>query len=111
MVAKDLRIGNIVYYELQQKQIKVDSINIHECVDSPVFYKPIHIDKDVFNSFGFEEIYHTVFKKGNITLQFEGCINGYDKGWVWQELLGYMDGLRYAHQLQNFYFAINKEEL
>ena len=125
--AKELRIGNLIIgcneligtvFNINQSTLRYHVDNeLEDIYDEYENIRPIPLTKEWLINLGFQDDgggYYThqeslFFREHE--LYYETSINGYDKGWIIQSLLGGMHGLIYVHQLQNFYHALTNEEL
>jgi hypothetical protein len=122
MKANELRVGNLVKNQYDEKSIVIRGYDINdlcEGMDSEVF-QPIFITKEWLEKFGFEKE-----KYSNLTNIFfrlkvlsHGTISFYPKEEGFNIDLGTTSGyhfgttkIEYIHQLQNLYFAITGTEL
>jgi len=122
MKANELRIGNLVYSELDYCDIAITGILQTDVYSksgfAPVeYYKPIPLDEEWILKFGFIKVsdnyiiiesYHYQNNECWIYLlpdSFEFELNTMDE----RHNLGKQ--FKYVHQLQNLYFALTGEEL
>lgn len=110
MEAKELRIGNYLYYKDKPTAIEVHEIEtIEERQDHS--YKPIPLTEEWLLKFGFE---HKRTEKADnyyldhFRITFTDKKNIYI---VYANSLSFKYNKYYVHQLQNLYFALTGEEL
>ena len=120
MEAKELRIGNLVNYRIEDKfderkewleVSEIDAIDL-QCIDND--FSPIPITKEWLLKFGFKQIDDRSYKLRNFGkfIFFEQLKNSfafYPAGVL--NFLMRMDNLKSVHQLQNLYFALTGREL
>ena len=122
ILAKDLRIGNLLAYHGQSVHVMAidkvsaefgyftDSIGFERTFGSPDFPKHIPLTEEFLIRFGFEKRYEMFWRKGVIYLlmngeKFEFRFFGADTD------VFYIKPIEYVHSLQNLYFALCGEEL
>ena len=136
---KELRVGNYIFQHenkiVRVEQISSKKIELHECERVPVLFtedqricysdiiNPIPITMEFFRLNGeHTEIVHNdksrslYFKFGSITL--ESYTDPDYREWLACRVRpdnprdrNFISNIKYIHQLQNLYFAINQEEL
>jgi hypothetical protein len=129
MKASDLRIGNYLLFVNKLQEVssihsdntirlrKTKNDNCHGCysVDS-IAINPIPLTEELLLTFGFE--YHS-FDKNYVIKNKDGYCNSikkYDGEWCYNNDISdancyFIRELKYIHQLQNLYYALNEEEL
>jgi hypothetical protein len=113
LLAKDLRIGNIVLRreflprnldDCRFDEIVVTHNDITACHINNTHFKPIPLTEEWLLKFGFEQKSLHYFKENIFVITLE---DGY-----FECLLGnYEVKLKYAHELQNLYWALSGKEL
>ena len=114
MQANELRIGNLVNYEINNSlfQGSVSSVTKNRIVVDKTTLKyysitPITITEESLIKFGFTcrivEGY-PIYQKGMISIEF------YDEGCMWL-ISDESNIINHIHQLQNLFFALTGEEL
>jgi len=112
MKKEELRIGNLVYDSLRNKEVKIQLKHFRElAISEKVFferYKAIELTEDKLLSFGFFVYNKTMcpnrFTKGIFELEkFNNCFR--------LEGINRVVKLKYTHQLQNLYYSLKNEEL
>jgi hypothetical protein len=122
MKANELRIGNLVLipYNKSNKQegfyeVTISALGLFGAYITPEDYEPIPLTEEWLLKFGFIDlnercglngIYSIIGKRGNINIEtmsyceidYEGSVNDIVK-------------IEYVHELQNLFYALNKEEL
>lgn len=132
MEARELRIGNFLYYKDTNDLGTVELIhkNHYECRDEfGIFtpnckYNPIPLTKEWFEKFGFEKAdndYKIQFQKNdgfgnsNYWIYVDTGIDNESNEFIIQLVSEEGDWFtsknKYVHQLQNLYFALTNEEL
>jgi hypothetical protein len=120
--AQELRIGNWVEYD--NRYFQIDSIaDVFPTLNTPEFgigvvdynnIKPIPLTEEWLLKFGFKLLNKKYRKTGFLhcnKIWFPLTVRFYCHG-IWVEYFGQQIGeIKYVHQLQNIYFAIEKEEL
>ena len=118
MEAKELRIGNLVNYRIEDKfderkeWLEVSEIDATDlqCIDND--FSPIPITKEWLLKFGFKEN-DNIYKLNNfgkfIFFEHLNSFGFYPSGLL--NSLMRMDNLKSVHQLQNLYFALTGKEL
>ena len=115
MKAEELRLGNWIEIIDSEGVYTTVTKSTFDC-DVEVFYKPIPITVDWLLKLGFE--YHAFDKNYVVKSKQENnnSIKKIDGDWFYNN--DYSDAscyfvreLRYIHELQNLYYAINEEEL
>lgn len=108
--SNELRIGNLVYYEKDKCNVNVGVGDF--LYKENEYFQPIPLTKEWLVKFGFETFQYG--GQGNITnagtlKDIEVCLihNTIYRGGY--RAINYK--LEYVHQLQNFYFATENEEL
>lgn len=114
IAANELRIGNWIFQEYNYP-ITVGIIYSHfflECEGSPrrrrlVDCNPIPLAPDILEKAGFERKGELLFdhKDGNY-IRSSG-----DQYWYYFKTTGNLRSIQYLHELQNLYFALNRNEL
>lgn len=111
MLPQDIRIGNLVYDSLRNKEVKIELKHFRElAISEKVFferYKGIVITEGKLLGFGFET-YKITFWKLPLVL------GHYASGWHHLSdgsIINKGIKLEYAHQLQNLYYSLKNEEL
>ena len=110
MEAKELRIGNWIFYMNEYTPVEVGGVDgkmIYSIGDWSLIneHKPIPLTEERLERFGFEANvfnwrlgeFRIYVKEGGYTVMFRGIV--------------ITRSLKYAHQLQNIYFALKSEEL
>jgi len=123
--AQELRIGNLVYYYVQDKiEGDHDVLNTIDYEDLRIIfgngdtdYKPIPLTEEWLLKFGFtfakkRKTYRIYFH----SLQFRGIdnkirMNMADDGFFYFYVYNATIHIEYVHQLQNLYFALTGNEL
>lgn len=110
MEAKELRIGNLIYDKLLKFNDKIDIISLGRILNNKESfhrYKPIPLTEEWLLKFGFEKrvgwddmIYYS--KDAKAEFQVYENLQGYEYDYT---------KLKFVHQLQNLYFALNEEEI
>lgn len=116
MEANELRIGNYAHFKYKDEihhETQIDSTDIMALSDNNTMklpfglvIKPIPLTEEWLLKFGFVEfitldVYPTyALKKINV-----------NNGTVYVSELGFLNHIKYVHQLQNLYFALTNEEL
>ncbi len=127
MEAKELRIGNLVYFNGKNKEIGVISeikTSIAPCLEyvglnkrSNIYYQtkhlqPIPLTEEILLKCGFDfGIKLQDFVKGKYQfVEITNTIDGYfsEEGIIYY---GLITKIKHLHQLQNLYFALTGEEL
>ena len=120
MKATDLRIGN--WYKgdcTAQKYWQITAQEILDFYDDPIddYFQPIEITKEWLLKFGFE--YSEFFKNYKVKAgDYFNSVKWDDEENEWwynndssDAGCYYVSCIKYVHELQNLYFAINKQEL
>ena len=118
MKANEIRIGNYVWNEVQQKAIQV---NLKVLVDllNGIDWQPIPLTEEWLLKFGFEkDEYAKDFRLGKYWVE-NRYFDSYEKSMFlfgcYQfnkiYITSNVDVLKYVHELQNLYFALTGEEL
>ena len=121
MKAKDLRLGNLIYWDIPEKENTIHTvvgirndkpktipISLGESIED---YKPIPLTEDWLKKFGFEDLYYGDDKFGWIK---EGVnVSKYFNFVLMLPNGEYYDStkLKWVHDLQNIYHAITGVEL
>ena len=126
MKAKDFRIGNLVYYHIEDPMderkewdeispIDYDDLRCFETYKDNSEYRPIPLTEEWLLKFGFEEDNYTYIKgvhqkifSGIMKFEFNESLKN------WEFSIGRYNDLtrvEYVHQLQNLYYALTGEEL
>jgi hypothetical protein len=115
MKAQELRIGNLVYLSDKEKVWEIlDGHEIDECDDNP-FAQPIPITEEWLLKFGFidlkercglDGIYSIIGKQIHINIETKSYCQIDYEGSVCDIVK-----IEYVHDLQNLFYALNKEEL
>ena len=120
MKKEDLRIGNLVYDSLRNKEVKIQLKHFRElAISEKVFferYKAIELTEEKLLGFGFEDtgVYYTL----HIDIDFKlliipayGFYPQIDKADYngWQSVS--LNKIDYTHQLQNLYYSLKNKEL
>jgi hypothetical protein len=116
MEARELRIGNYVYFGIINEPIKITG-GIDICNPTIVMAKPIPLTKEWLLKFGFEmiedkteEVWYWAYK--DFVLEPTFFCFGYASPIVFDLIRVNEDKpLIHVHQLQNLYFALTGEEL
>lgn len=109
--AKDLRIGNLVYYVKDIVRIDVSDLavfKLYEKNGEETYYRPIPLTEEWLLKSDCEKN-----DEGFICDRFILTWNAVYKFWyVREDQLGaYLTKLEYVHEWQNFYFILQGEEL
>ena len=104
--ATELRLGNLIWNEVQNISVKVDIRILADINDYDKEWHPIPLTEEWLIKFGFEirgEDYYkySYYEVGKITGKWY-----FDDG-----NFIIKDDINYVHQLQNLYFALTYEEL
>ena len=124
MEAKELRIGNYLYFsedkilkvsEIQENCFYAKSENNDEFKDTCYEIKPIPLTEEWLLKFGFTR-HHTDYSNGVLYILDVPNNNEFNWGVYPFELgsgfiINKSKYLKYVHQLQNLYFALTNEEL
>jgi len=119
--AKDLRIGNLIYWDIPEKKNlihAVTKISEEKIQTSPISlgeslndYNGIELTEDWLVRCGFEYVTMGIFKLGEFTVtKWSGEICEY-KSWTANGIEKDCVQLPYVHNLQNLYYELKKEEL
>jgi len=118
--ASDLRIGNLIWDSEENKYFEVEQLKKYVGSEIWVFYRngsikckevePIPLTEEWLLKFGFEK--NSYWYKDDNLIRFVFDDNGWlhcsigdnDKGILYNKI-------KFVHQLQNLYFALNNEEL
>jgi len=121
MVARELRIGNLVWLTDKKKVWEVSAHDIEEIDGNPEGAEGIPLTKEWLAKFGLElkrkhyslnlgrELSEYVeFPKTRFCLWYGGGF-----GWTLDEIIRNetSKSIKYVHELQNLYFALTQEEL
>ena len=116
MKANELRIGTLVWNEIQGVPCQVDLKIIRDQIYGPNYWQPIPLTEEWLIKFGFESAnIYSNFKFQDIEISSSVRViatnvrsNFYLDGEIpeWMKIRLY-----YVHQLQNLYFALTGEEL
>lgn len=130
--AKELRVGNTVFFPFHNENVEIIGLPLLEngkqgiqvftkgtqlCEELKDQFKPIEITEKILLKFGFKKVNNKFFK---LEILKCGLIHFYKKdnnsfycelGQNWGLTLGFLNGLKYVHQLQNLYFSLTREEL
>jgi hypothetical protein len=114
MKAQELRIGNLVGWNGEIGIISqlLEMEVAFKCGESDLYeaLKPIPLTTEIlFKYTKFEPLSHSIFELNNLEIDIEDNIaylkiDGNDN-------VEYLTEIKYLHQLQNLYFALNNEEL
>lgn len=115
MEAKELRIGNLVYYSEGDSYLKMTKEIMREAFayDEFLYYEPIPLTEHWLERFSFKLSPSIVYYNGNFGIDKQG------KKWyvVLREKnlkstrFTAISEVKYVHQLQNLYFALTGKEL
>lgn len=119
MEAKELRIGNLVYYENDKVTEEISTTNLifieywnlnkgKNKTEPENRYKPIPLTEEWLFKFGFE-LNNKGWSKDNIDYFIEYNDNIFDV--VAYSFYYIIAQIKYVHQLQNLYFALTGKEL
>jgi hypothetical protein len=115
MRAEELRLGNWIEIIDSKGVYTTVTKSTFDC-DVDVFYKPIPITVDWLLKLGFE--YHAFDKNYVITTKddWHNSIKEIEGDWCYNNDFSdagcyFVRDIKYVHQLQNLYYAINEEEL
>lgn len=120
MNAKDLRIGNIVYYKVEDElddrkewnEINIidaeDILSLEDCESKKQNhpYFPIPLTEEWLEKLGFEKVDNAWIN--SIALYFDSEEYAYNASYFEYDNLIV---IKHVHQLQNLYFALTREEL
>jgi hypothetical protein len=109
MTAQELRIGNLVYLDDTIITITLkDLIAISQSEDWAKLYQPIPLTEDILFEHKWLQVKskHSTFQAIQIGINHNILILDYK-----DHLSCVVSRIKYLHQLQNFYFALNGEEL
>lgn len=111
MKKSELRIGN--YITIHRTEIEMLEGDFRFCES---FFNPIPITKEWLSILGFEYIEHYDNYRISTNDGYYNSIQFYDKEWHYNNDSSdagcyYVSTIKYVHQLQNLYFAINNIEL
>ena len=110
MKASELRIGNHVTISRTEIIMEAGDFRFEDS-----YFNPIPITEHWLFLFGFE--FHPGYKNYIVRAgEYKNSIKQYRKGWIYNIDLSdascySVAEIKYVHQLQNLYFAINNEEL
>ena len=110
--AKDLRIGNWVFYSHPKKSYNycISPLDLHYADTRERIFKPIPLTPEILEKCGFEEVYkspmHSTYWMEGLSYYF-----WYEKGNQYADCKGLQVNCKHLHQLQNLYFALTGEEL
>lgn len=116
MRAEELRIGNWIEIIDSKELCTTVTKSTFDC-NVDVFYKPIPITEEWLLKFGFEK---QIYFDGNYVIKNkEGYYNSIKKDdgeWCYNNDISdascyFVKKVKYIHQLQNLYYALNEEEL
>ena len=110
LLAKDLRIGNLVKYKHLSESSSISAIDISQISDNNSNVEPIPITEEWCIKFGFQkDLENTIYKNIN-----KHCFLCYDNNIVLlleEENNWCITKIKYVHELQNLYFALTFDEL
>jgi hypothetical protein len=129
LLAKDLRLGNLIYVKCIAKEVMYDDFDVQECNihnikgilegNEDFLYKPIRVTEEWLVKFGFEK--RENFAEYTDIWQFKGfmvSLGDYINihvDWADEEGYGYHSLACYeelfVHTLQNIHFALTLNEL
>jgi hypothetical protein len=118
MKASELRIGNWFKEDtLEPKYAQITAEQILDLYDDPLddFYQPIPLTEKWLLKFGFENL----FGENYVVQNKDGHYNSIKKDdgeWCYNNDISdascyFVKEVKYIHQLQNLYYALNEEEL
>lgn len=105
MEAKGLSIGNYLHSPILQREFIATARDIAYIDDDPKNAKPIPLTEQWLKDFGFKNSGNNNYKQLHYTCMVRShginiCNNH-----------GYIQDIKYVHQLQNLYFALTGKEL
>jgi hypothetical protein len=123
--ANEFRLGNLVYYHIEDKMderkewdevspIDYDDLRCFVEYEDNSEYKPIPLTEERLLKFGFEKRGHVKFlgeAYQRFVLGRNGIYSVNEIAYIYEINDHDLCEIKYAHQLQNLYFALTGEEL
>ena len=113
MLPQDLRIGNLVYDSVRNKEVQIELKHFRELyISEKMFferYKAIELNDEKLLAFGFNKrnfgisittYMNLVYDDSQLIFECEDSFYSFE-----------LEHVKYAHELQNLYYSLKNEEL
>ena len=114
MEAKELRIGNLVFFPLKDVPALIlrDMFEYQNGLSNLEDYRPIPLTEEWLLRFGFVKVNGVYWTKTRISFEDDNEIGCYNLSESFGgDSISFCNSINYVHQLQNLYFALTGLEL